>query len=99
MTPGREAAVAGALRAAAVRALETCVPASLVLVGGETAFEVLAGLGHPRLVVEGRAGPAGGAGTHRGRPSPGIAVVTKGGSSGDPDLLAALVRDPRGVAA
>ena len=99
VTPGREAAVAGALRAAAVRALETCMPASLVLVGGETAYEVLAGLGHPSVVVEGRAAPLAVRGRIADGRHRGIAVITKGGSSGDPDLLAALVRDPRGVAA
>jgi len=97
VTPGREDAVGTALRVAAVAALEPCVPAALIVVGGETAYEVLAGLGHPPILLDGRAAPLavrGRIGTGRWR---GVTIVTKGGSSGDPELLAALVREAKGV--
>jgi len=99
VTPGHEAVIGAALRAAAVTALEGCVPAGLVLVGGETAYEVLAGLGHPPLVVEGRAAPLAVRGRIAAGRYGGVAIVTKGGSSGGAALLAALVREPKGEAA
>ena len=74
------------------RARHRACPRACVLVGGETAFHVLDGLGHPPLAIESRPAPAGRArdgcagGPHRGLP-----VVTKGGSTGEPGLLAALV--------
>ena len=45
--PGRSEEIAGALRAAALVALARIRPAGLALVGGETAYRVLDGLGHP----------------------------------------------------
>jgi uncharacterized protein YgbK (DUF1537 family) len=93
VTAGHEAAVAASLRAAVASALATARPAGIVLVGGETAFHVLDGLGHPPLAIETRPAPLVvrgrvAAGPHRGMP-----VITKGGSSGEPELLASLVKD------
>jgi D-threonate/D-erythronate kinase len=92
VTPGHEGAIGAALRAAAVAALAAARPAGLILVGGETAFHVLAGLGHPPLTVESRPSPLAMQGRIADGPHRGLAVVTKGGSSGEPALLASLVR-------
>lgn len=92
VTPGHAGRVAGALSRAVAAALAEVRPAGLVLVGGETAFEVLAGLGHPPLVIESRPAPLAVHGRIAAGPHRGLAVVTKGGSSGEPELLAALVR-------
>jgi uncharacterized protein YgbK (DUF1537 family) len=88
---GSEAVLAG-LRRAALSALSRARPAGLALVGGETAYHVLEGLGLPPLWVESRLCPmvvrsrlvAGAYG--------GLAMVTKGGSTGAPDVLGAIVR-------
>jgi uncharacterized protein YgbK (DUF1537 family) len=92
VTAGNETAIAAALRSAVTSALATTRPAGVLLVGGETAFHVLDGLGHPPLAIESRPAPLVvrgrlAAGRHRGLP-----IVTKGGSTGEPELLAALVR-------
>jgi uncharacterized protein YgbK (DUF1537 family) len=89
---GSETAVAVAMRTAVASALAIVRPAGVVLVGGETAFHVLDGLGHPSLAIESRPAPLVvhgrvATGAHRG-----LAVTTKGGSSGEPGLLTALVR-------
>jgi len=88
---GSEAAVGQALRTAVAAVLGKVRPACLVLVGGETAFHVFGGLGHPALSIESRPAPLVthgrlAAGAHRG-----LRVITKGGSSGGPDLLVDLV--------
>src|SRR5207244_11955694 len=88
--PGGSAAVLAALRRAALSTLARVRPGGLVLVGGETAYHVLEGLGLPPLWLESRLCPlmvrarlmAGG--------YAGLAVVTKGGSTGAPELLGAL---------
>jgi uncharacterized protein YgbK (DUF1537 family) len=99
VTPGQEAAVGAALRTATVTAIDGCLPAGLVIVGGETAYEVLAGLGHPAIVLDGRAAPLAVRGRIATGPYRGVAIVTKGGSSGAPGLLASLARRPEGAAA
>jgi uncharacterized protein YgbK (DUF1537 family) len=75
------------MRGAAAAVLGARRPRGLVVVGGETAFVVLEALGHPTLDVDGRLGPL----TVRARFADGMhagmRVVTKGGSSGDDDLL------------
>jgi uncharacterized protein YgbK (DUF1537 family) len=93
VTPGEEARVSAALRRAVACAFDDARPAGLVLVGGETAFEVLGGLGHPPLVIERRPAPLAVCGRIAAGPHRALAVVTKGGSSGEPELLASLVRD------
>jgi uncharacterized protein YgbK (DUF1537 family) len=95
VTAGNELAVAAALRTAVGTVLSAARPAGLVLVGGETAFQVLAGLGHPPLAVEGRPAPLAMHGRIAGGPHRGLPVVTKGGSSGGRELLAALVERVR----
>jgi D-threonate/D-erythronate kinase len=92
VTAGSETAIAAALRTAVASALAIVRPAGVVLVGGETAFHVLDGLGHPPLTIESRPAPLVvrgrlGAGRYRGLP-----VITKGGSTGESSLLADLVQ-------
>ncbi len=88
---GSERAIAEALRVAACAALAVTRARGLVLIGGETAFHVLGGLGHPCISIEQRLGPL----IVQGRLLHGvhrdIRVVTKGGSSGREDLLADVV--------
>jgi uncharacterized protein YgbK (DUF1537 family) len=85
-------AVLAALRAAALATLARTRPAGLALVGGETAYQVFDGLGHPALALETRLCPL----VVRARISTGayagMPVVTKGGSAGAPDLLGAIIR-------
>jgi uncharacterized protein YgbK (DUF1537 family) len=93
VTDGRgSAAVLADLRRAALNGLSRARPAGLVLVGGETAFHVLEGLGLPDLWLESRLSPL----VVRARlmtgPWAGLALVTKGGSTGAPDILGAVVR-------
>ena len=64
----------------------------LVLVGGETAYHVLEGLGLPPLWLESRLCPLVVRARLMAGAWAGLAVVTKGGSSGAPDLLASIVR-------
>ncbi|TMB00466.1 MAG: hypothetical protein E6J70_10455 [Deltaproteobacteria bacterium] len=90
--------VLAALRAGALAALARTRPGGLVLIGGETAYHVLDGLGHPMLAVESRLCPL----VVRTRlmtgPYAGLSLVTKGGSAGAPDLLGAIVQQlGRGV--
>lgn len=88
----RTPAAAGCLRAAALSALARSCPAGLVLVGGETASDVLEGLGQPPLWISGRLCPLVVHGHLLAGPYGGLPVVTKGGSSGAPDLLGQIVR-------
>lgn len=88
---GNETAIAAALRSAVVTALATARPTGMLLVGGETAFHVLDGLGHPPLAIESCPAPLVVRGRLAGGPHRGLPVVTKGGSTGEPGLLAALV--------
>ncbi|HLY37163.1 MAG TPA: four-carbon acid sugar kinase family protein [Candidatus Binatia bacterium] len=85
-------AVLAALRRAAVTALARVRPDGLVLVGGETAHHVLEGLGLPGLWLESRLCPLVVRGRLMSGAYAGLAVVTKGGSTGAPDLLASIVR-------
>jgi uncharacterized protein YgbK (DUF1537 family) len=88
----RSDGVLAAMRTAALAALGRGRPRGLVLVGGETAFHVLDGLGHPPLWLEARLAPLVVRARIGAGPFAGLALVTKGGSSGPPDLLATLVR-------
>jgi len=90
--PDGSPAVLAALRAAALAALARTRPAGLALVGGETAYHVLDGLGHPTLAVESRLCPLVVRTRLLSGPYAGLPLVTKGGSAGAPDLLGAIVR-------
>jgi uncharacterized protein YgbK (DUF1537 family) len=92
LAAGSEVAIGAALQAAVRVALAASRPAGLVLVGGETAFHVLAALDHPPLAIAARPAPLVVQGYVASGPHRGLAVVTKGGSSGEPGLLAELVR-------
>jgi uncharacterized protein YgbK (DUF1537 family) len=89
---GRSAELLAALRGAALTALARARPNGIVLVGGETAYEVLDGLGHPPLCLEARLAPL----VVRSRLTAGVyaglPLITKGGSTGAPDLLGQIVR-------
>jgi uncharacterized protein YgbK (DUF1537 family) len=63
-----------------------------VLVGGETAYQVLEGLGLPALWLETRLCPLVVRTRLMSGPYAGLAAVTKGGSTGAPDLLGQIVR-------
>lgn len=91
VVPGTERASADVLRAVACGALAITRARGLVLVGGETAFRVLGGLGHPRITIEQRLGPLVVQGRLLDGDHAGLRVVTKGGSSGEEALLARLV--------
>lgn len=88
----RTAKAAAWLRTAALSALARSCPAGLVLVGGESAFDVLEGLGQPPVWISGRLCPLVVHGHLLAGPYGGLPVVTKGGSSGAPDLLGQIVR-------
>jgi uncharacterized protein YgbK (DUF1537 family) len=84
--------VLAGLRRATLTALARVRPCGLALVGGETAYGVLEGLGLPPLWLESRLCPMVVrarimTGVHEGLP-----VVTKGGSTGGPEVLDTIVR-------
>jgi D-threonate/D-erythronate kinase len=84
--------VLAGLRRATLTALARVRPRGLALVGGETAYGVLEGLGLPPLWLESRLCPMVVrarimTGMHGGLP-----VVTKGGSTGGPEVLDTIVR-------
>jgi uncharacterized protein YgbK (DUF1537 family) len=90
---GRDSAVVlGALRTAALAALARTRPGGLALVGGETAFHVLDGLGQPPLWLVSRLCPLVVRARLLAGPYAGLALVTKGGSTGAPDLLGQIVQ-------
>ena len=89
---GGSGAVLAAIRRAALAALARARPRALVLVGGETAWHVLDGLGFPPLRLEARLAPLVVRARLAAGPFAGTPLVTKGGSSGADDLLAALAR-------
>ena len=91
-SPHGSAAVGTALRRAALTALSRARPSGLVLVGGETAYQVLEGLGLPALWLESRLCPLVVRARLMSGPYAGLALVTKGGSTGAPDVLASIVR-------
>jgi uncharacterized protein YgbK (DUF1537 family) len=73
--------------------VERRCPRALVLVGGETAFHVLAALGDPRLRIEGTPAPLAVRATVLDGGIAGLPLVTKGGSTGPPERLASLVAE------
>jgi D-threonate/D-erythronate kinase len=81
-----------ALRRAALTALARARPDGAVLIGGETAYHVLEGLGLPSLWLESRLCPLVVRTRLMSGAYAGLALVTKGGSTGAPDLLASIVR-------
>jgi uncharacterized protein YgbK (DUF1537 family) len=85
-------AVLAALRKAALAALSRARPAGLVLVGGETAYQVLEGIGSPPLWLEARLAPLVVRARLMSGAYGGLALVTKGGSTGAVDLVGAIVR-------
>jgi D-threonate/D-erythronate kinase len=89
---GGSGAVVAALRRAALTALARVRPSGLVLVGGETAYHVLEGLGLPALRVETRLCPLVVRARLMSGAYAGLALVTKGGSTGAPDVLGSIVR-------
>ena len=86
------AAVLSAMRGAALAALSRVRPSGLALVGGETAYEVLEGLGLPTLWLESRLSPLVVRAHLMSGPYAGLPLITKGGSTGAPDLVGAIVR-------
>lgn len=90
--PERRDVIAAGLRTAALTALTRFHPSGLALVGGETAYEVLDGLGHPPLGLVMRLCPLVVRARLLAGPYAGLAVVTKGGSAGAPDLLGQIVQ-------
>jgi uncharacterized protein YgbK (DUF1537 family) len=92
---GGSTRVLGAIADAVAAALERVRPGALLLVGGETAFHVLAGLGHPRLAIEAVPAPLCVRATILDGVLAGLPVVTKGGSSGPRERLAELIRGGR----
>jgi uncharacterized protein YgbK (DUF1537 family) len=83
--------VLAAMREAATAALERARPGAMLLIGGETAFHVLAGLGHPRLEIEAAPAPLAVRATILDGTFAGMPIVTKGGSSGPRERLAELI--------
>jgi uncharacterized protein YgbK (DUF1537 family) len=81
-----------ALRRAALVALSRVRPSGLALIGGETAYQVLDGLGLPPLWIEARLCPLVARARLMSGPYGGLPLVTKGGSTGPDDLLGAIVR-------
>lgn len=92
LAPERSAAVLAGLRRAALAALSRVRPSGLALVGGETAYQVLEGLDLPSLWLETRLCPMVVRGRLMSGPYGGLALVTKGGSTGSFDVLGAIVR-------
>jgi uncharacterized protein YgbK (DUF1537 family) len=91
---GRGVAVVDAMAAAAATALTQAPPRAVLLIGGETAFAVLAKLGHPRLRIDGPP-PAPLVALTRilEGSAAGTPLITKGGSSGPPDRLSSLLEE------
>ena len=102
------AAPLGVPSAAALRATEralaeavaavveaTAVP-TLVSIGGETSHAILVRIGAGAIEVHGRIAPLVASGTILHGPAAGTRLVTKGGSGGEPDVIAsALATAPR----
>ena len=91
--PGASARILDTVATTMAAVLERTHPAAMVLVGGETAFHVLAQIGHPRLIVEGTPAPLSVRATIADGVLAGMPIVTKGGSSGPPDRLLVLVEE------
>jgi len=71
-------------------AARAAIPA-LVLIGGETSHAILTRLGATTITVHGRIAPLIAWGTILAGQAAGSTIITKGGSGGDPDVLARLV--------
>jgi uncharacterized protein YgbK (DUF1537 family) len=69
---------------------------TLVVIGGETSHAVLTRLGAGMIEVTGRIAPLIARGTIRQGTAAGSVVVTKGGSGGEPDVIAHLIRTGEG---
>ncbi len=89
---GGSGTVLAVLRRAALAALSRGRPGGLALIGGETAYQVLEGLGLPAIWLETRLCPLVVRGRLMSGPYGGLALVTKGGSWGGVDLLGAIVQ-------
>jgi len=90
--PGGSLRVLTALRGAALAALSRAGAGALALIGGETAYQVIEGLGLPPIWLEKRLRPLVVGARLMSGPYGGLALVTKGGSSGGADLLGAIVQ-------
>jgi uncharacterized protein YgbK (DUF1537 family) len=90
--PGGSDAVLAGLRRAALAALSRGRPSGLALIGGETAYQVLEGVGLPSLWMEARLCPMVARARLMSGPYGGLALISKGGSTGAPDVLSAIVR-------
>ena len=88
---GGSGAVLAAIRTAVTAALERIRPGALLLIGGETAFHVLAGLGHPHLEIHAVPAPLAVRATIIDGALAGMPIVTKGGSSGPPERVVDLI--------
>jgi len=71
----------------------TAIP-SLVLIGGETSYAILVRLAAGAIEVHGRIAPLVAHGTILNGPAAGTRLVTKGGSGGEPDVVAAALASP-----
>ena len=96
--PAASAPDAAALRAIerrladVVRATATRVGIpTLVSIGGETSYAILTALGADSLAIAGRVAPLVACGTVLTGAAAGSTLVTKGGSGGDPDVVARLL--------
>jgi uncharacterized protein YgbK (DUF1537 family) len=65
--------------------------ATLVLIGGESSYAILGRLAARAIVVHGRIAPLIAHGTILDGVAAGVTLVTKGGSGGEPDVLARLI--------
>jgi uncharacterized protein YgbK (DUF1537 family) len=89
---GASASVLAALRRAALAALSRVRPSGLALVGGETAYQVLEGLGLPSLWIEARLCPMVVRARLMSGAYGGLALISKGGSTGSADVVGAIIR-------
>jgi uncharacterized protein YgbK (DUF1537 family) len=92
---GGSAAVLDGIASVTAGVLAGARPVAMILVGGETAYHVLARLGHPRLGVDGAPAPLAVRATILDGALAGMPIVTKGGSSGPPERLAELIAEVR----
>ncbi len=79
--------MAGRLADLARARIERSRPGALLLTGGETAIAALRALGAGGLRLTGEIEPGVALGALVGGPFDGLALVTKAGGFGDPDLL------------
>jgi uncharacterized protein YgbK (DUF1537 family) len=78
--------------AEAVAAIARRTPvATLVLIGGESSYAILGRLAARAIAVHGRIAPLIAQGTILDGVAAGATLVTKGGSGGEPDVLARLI--------